>query len=122
MTAIAARPAYASMAAATLSENIADLAGMELAYDAYEASLGGKTSPVIDGKTGEQRFFLNFALQYREKLNDEVTRSEFRAGGLFPANYRVNGVVRNMDAWYEAFGVGAGSKPYLSPDERVKIW
>jgi predicted metalloendopeptidase len=107
---------------ATLSENIADLAGLELAYDAYKSSLGGRDSLVIDGKTGEQRFFLTFALQYREKLNDEVTRSEFRGGGHSPAIYRVNGVVRNMGVWYEAFSVQSGSKLYLDPAQRVKIW
>jgi putative endopeptidase len=107
---------------ATLGENIADLAGLEIAYAAYKASLKGREAPVIDGKTGDQRFFFAFAKQYREKSTREYAEDEVRSGSHAPSIYRVNGVVRNMDAWYEAFGVQPGEKLYLRPEDRIRIW
>lgn len=106
----------------TLAENIADLAGLEAAYDAYRASLNGEEAPVIDGFTGDQRFFLAYAASWRE-----LCREEYVAGGLqtdnhSPAEFRVNGIVRNLDAWYDAFDVKEGDALYLAPEDRVRIW
>ena len=103
-------------------ENIADLGGALIALDAYHLSLGGKAAPVIDGLTGDQRFFLSYAQSWRHKSTDESIRQQIVANSHAPANYRVNGVVRNMDAWYEAFGIKQGDRLYLAPEERVRIW
>jgi putative endopeptidase len=106
----------------TMGENIADLGGALIALDAYHLSLGGKAAPVIDGLTGDQRFFLSYAQSWRHKSTDESIRQQIVANSHAPANYRVNGVVRNMDAWYEAFGIKQGDRLYLAPEERVRIW
>jgi putative endopeptidase len=105
----------------SLGENIGDLAGLQIAYDAYRASLGGKEAPVIDGLTGDQRFFHAYALSYREKADEEIIRAELDADHP-PAMYRVNGIVRNIDAWYDAFDVNPGDKLYVAPENRVRIW
>ncbi|HEV7693442.1 MAG TPA: M13 family metallopeptidase [Hyphomonadaceae bacterium] len=107
---------------ATLGENIADLAGLEIAYAAYKASLKGQEAPVIDGKTGDQRFFLAYAKQYREKSSRAYAEDELSGNTHSPSIYRVNGVVRNMDAWYTAFDVLPGEKLYLKPEDRIRIW
>jgi putative endopeptidase len=106
----------------TMGENIADLGGALIALDAYHRSLGGKEAPVNDGLTGDQRFFLSYAQSWRHKSTDEAIRAQIVANSHAPANYRVNGVVCNMDAWYEAFGIKPGDKLYLAPEERVRIW
>ena len=106
----------------TLGENIGDLGGLGVAYQAYKRSLGGKEAPVVDGLTGDQRFFLAFAQSWRSKLRDEVLRSQILSNPHAPALNRVNGSVRNVDAWYAAFNVQPGDKLYLAPDQRVKIW
>jgi putative endopeptidase len=106
----------------TMGENIADLGGALIALDAYHLSLGGKEAPVIDGLTGDQRFFLGYAQSWRHKSTDDAIRAQIVANPHAPAQYRVNGVVRNMDAWYEALGVKPGDKLYLAPQERVRIW
>jgi putative endopeptidase len=106
----------------TMGENIADLGGALVALEAYHLSLGGKEAPVIDGLTGDQRFFLSYAQSWRHKSTDESIRQQIVANSHAPANYRVNGVVRNMDAWYEAFGVKLGDTLYLATQERVRIW
>ena len=106
----------------TMGENIADLGGALIALDAYHLSLGGKEPPVIDGLTGNQRFFLSYAQSWRHKSTDESIRQQIVANAQAPANYRVNGVVRNMDAWYQAFGVKPGDRLYLAPEARVRIW
>ena len=106
----------------TLGENIGDLAGLEIAYAAYRYSLGGKEAPVIDGKTGDQRFFIAYAHTYREKVREEIARAMLDGDSHAPSRYRVNGVVRNMDAWYAAFDVQAGDRLYLAPGQRVRIW
>ncbi len=105
----------------TLSENIADVAGLSAAHDAYMLSLHGKAAPVIGGLSGDQRFFLAFTQSWREKMRDAALRQEVMTDGHAPAMYR--GVtVRNLDAWYPAFGVKPGEKLYLAPADRVQVW
>jgi putative endopeptidase len=106
----------------TLGENIGDLAGLEIAYAAYKLSLGGKEAPVIGGLTGDQRFFTAYASTYRDKVREEIARAMLEGDSHSPSRYRVNGVVRNMDAWYAAFDVKPGDRLYLSPAQRVRIW
>ncbi|HWK35692.1 M13 family metallopeptidase [Sphingomonas sp.] len=104
-----------------LGENIADVAGLTAAYEAYRASLGGKEAPVIDGLTGDQRFFLAFAQSWRSKMRDQALRARIATDVHAPDRWRVQ-TVRNLDAWYPAFNVQAGEKLYLAPDKRVKVW
>jgi putative endopeptidase len=106
----------------TMGENIADLGGLLLALDAYRVSLAGKPSPVIDGLTGEQRLFLSWAQVWRSKIRDDALRQQVASDPHSPAVYRVNGVVRNIDAWYAAFGVKPGDPLYVPPEKRVRIW
>jgi putative endopeptidase len=106
----------------TMGENIADLGGLTLALDAYHASLHGKPAPVIDGLTGDQRVFLGWAQAWRGKLTDDAIRRQVTSDPHSPRKFRVNGPVRNMDAWYQAFGVESGQKLYLAPNDRVRIW
>lgn len=106
----------------TMGENIADLAGLEVAYDAYQRSLGGKPAPVIDGLTGDQRFFLAFAQAWRTKQREDAIKQQVASDPHSPARWRIIGPVRNVDAWYKAFGVQAGAKYYLKPEERTRIW
>jgi putative endopeptidase len=106
----------------TMGENIGDMSGLEVAYTAYEMSLGGKPAPVIDGLTGEQRFFLSFAQAWRGKQREEAIKSQVATDPHSPRRFRIIGPLRNLDAWYAAFGVGPGSKFYLPPDQRVRIW
>lgn len=105
----------------TLSENIADVAGLAAAYDAYKASLAGKEAPVIGGLTGDQRFFLAFAQSWREKQREQSLRNRVATDAHAPARWRAQ-TVRNLDAWYPAFEVQPGQKLYLAPDKRVKVW
>jgi putative endopeptidase len=105
----------------TLSENIADLAGLAAAHDAWRASLGGSTAPVVDGFTGEQQFFLAFAQSWQTKARDEALRESLATNGHAPAHYRVL-TVRNFDDWYPAFAVEATDALYLAPDKRVRVW
>jgi len=105
----------------TLGENIADLAGLNAALDAYHASLGGKPAPVIDGLTGDQRFFLAFAQSWREKTRDKALKQQIATDGHAPGSYRAL-TVRNLDAWYPAYNVQPGQKLYLNPDKRVHVW
>jgi len=106
----------------TMGENIADLAGLQVAYDAYHRSLGGKKPPVIDGLTGDQRFFLAFAQGWRSKERDDSIKSQVASDPHTPSRFRVIGPVRNLDAWYAAFGIGKDSKFYIAPEQRVRIW
>ncbi|MBP3983845.1 M13 family metallopeptidase [Pseudoxanthomonas helianthi] len=105
----------------TLGENIADVAGLQAAYIAYHKSLGGKEAPVIDGLTGDERFFLAFAQAWRAKQRDAALRAQVIGDGHAPARYRAL-TVRNIDVWYDTFKVKEGEKLYLKPEERVKIW
>ncbi|MCE3289885.1 MAG: peptidase [Caulobacter sp.] len=106
----------------TMGENIGDLGGILIAYDAYHASLGGKAAPVVDGLTGDQRFFLGFGQIWRSKMRDEALRQQLVTDPHSPGYYRVVGTLRNVDAWYDAFGVKAGDKMYVAPENRVRIW
>jgi putative endopeptidase len=105
----------------TLGENIADVSGLQAAYRAWRASLGGKEPPVIDGLTGDQRFFLAFGQVWRSKMREPTLRARVIGDGHAPGPYRAL-TVRNLDPWYEAFGVKAGEQLYLAPDARVRIW
>jgi putative endopeptidase len=106
----------------TLGENIADLAGLRIAYDAYKLSLGGKDAPVIDGLTGDQRFFMAFAASWKEICRPETERNQLLSDVHSPAKFRVNGIVRNMDEWYAAFNVQPGDSLFLKPEDRVRVW
>jgi putative endopeptidase len=105
----------------TLGENIADVSGLTIAWLAYHQSLGGKPAPVIDGLSGDQRFFLAFGQAWRFKIRDAALRQRLATDVHAPANFRAL-TVRNLDAWYPAFDVKPGEKLYLAPDQRVKIW
>jgi putative endopeptidase len=105
----------------TLAENIADLAGLTASYDAWRASLGGKRAPVVGGLTGDQQFFLSWAQSRRMKLREAALRRILLTNGHAPSYYRAL-TVRNLDAWYDAFGVRQGDSLYLAPAERVRIW
>ncbi|HYC94770.1 MAG TPA: M13 family metallopeptidase, partial [Sphingomicrobium sp.] len=105
----------------TLAENIADVAGLAAAYDAYRASLGGKEAPVIDGFTGDQRFFIAYAQAWASKMREATLRGRIATDGHAPGQYRAL-TVRNLDPWYAAFNVQPGDKLYLAPEKRVKIW
>ncbi len=107
--------------ALTLGESIADLAGLNVAYDAYKRSLGGKEAPVLDGFTGDQRFFMSFAQVWRWKGRDETVDQQLKNDPHPPSSIRSN-TVRNIDAWYDAFNVKPGDKLYLSPEDRVRLW
>ena len=106
----------------TLGENIGDLGGLSMAYRAYKMSLKGKEAPVIGGLTGDQRFFLAWAQVWRNKSRDEYVRQQLTTDPHSPADFRVNGVVRNFDEWYKAFDVKPGDDLYLPPEERIRIW
>jgi putative endopeptidase len=106
----------------TLGENIADLAGLVIALKAYHLSLNGKPAPVLNGLTGDQRFYIAYAQSWREKWRDGRLRESLLSNPHSPSAYRVNGVVRNDDGWYEAFDIKPGDKNYLPPDQRVKLW
>jgi putative endopeptidase len=108
--------------ALTMGENIADLAGLQVAYDAYHTALKGKPAPVIDGMTGDQRFFLAFAQSWQDKSRDDSLKQQMASDPHSPSNFRVIGPTRNVDAWYAAFGVKAGDKFYLPPEKRSRIW
>jgi putative endopeptidase len=104
----------------TLGENMADLAGLAVAYDAYHMSLKGKPAPVIQGYTGDQRFFLGFGQVWRTKTRETLAQQLVKVDPQSPGNLRPQ-VVRNFDAWYKAFNVRDG-KLYLSPEQRIRIW
>jgi putative endopeptidase len=106
----------------TMGENIADLGGVVIALDAYRASLKGKPAPVIDGLTGEQRVLLGWAQAWRGKLRDDAIRRQVVSDPHSPRQYRVNGVMRNIDVWYEAFKVKPDEKLFVEPKDRVRIW
>ncbi|ABI77470.1 peptidase, M13 family [Hyphomonas neptunium ATCC 15444] len=115
----------------TLGENIGDLGGLSMAYRAYQLSLDTngdgaisetEQAPVIDGLTGDQRFFLGWAQVWRANYRDEAQRQQILTDPHSPSSYRVNGVVRNLDAWYSAFGVTEDDALYLPPEDRVRIW
>jgi putative endopeptidase len=105
-----------------MGENIADLAGITIALKAYHLSLDGKPAPVLDGYTGDQRFFLGYGQIWRSKYRDSAMRTQVLSNEHSPGMFRVIGATRNDDAWYDAFGVQPGDKYYLAPDQRVRLW
>ncbi len=106
----------------TLGENIGDLAGLEMAYRAYHLSLQGKEPPVIDGFTGDQRFFIGYAQGWRGKYRDASLREILLTDSHSPSEYRVTGVLLNLDTFYEAFNVKEGDSMYIPPEQRTEIW
>ncbi len=107
--------------ALTLGENIGDLAGLAVALDAYHASLGGKPAPVIDGLTGDQRFFMGWAQVWRRNVREAEARQRLLTDPHAPSQYRAD-IVRNFDQWYDAFKPAPDGKLVLKPADRVKIW
>jgi predicted metalloendopeptidase len=105
----------------TLSENIADLAGLAAAYDAWHASLGGARPPDVNGVSGEQQFFISYAQSWRSKERPESLRQQIITDGHAPDEYRAD-TIRNLDAWYDAFGVSPGQRLFLAPPYRVRVW
>ena len=110
--------------ALTVGENIGDLAGVEIGLKALRIAVGKPLEelPVIDGLTAVQRYFIAYALTERTKRRDEALITQINTDPHSPEEFRINGVVRNMDAWYEAFGVTAEDELWLAPEERVRIW
>jgi putative endopeptidase len=106
----------------TLGENIADISGLTVAYKAYVRSMGGKPAPVIDGLSGEQRFFYGFAQVWRGKHREAALLNRIKSDPHSPAEFRANGTVRNHPGFYSAFGLKAGDKLWLEPKDRVSIW
>jgi putative endopeptidase len=106
----------------TMGENIGDMSGLEVAYEAYNKSLGGKPAPVIDGLTGPQRFFLSFAQAWRGNQRDDAIKTQVASDPHSPRRFRIIGPLRNLDAWYDAFKVGPESKFYIPPEKRVRLW
>jgi len=105
----------------TLGENIADVAGLSTAYDAYQLSLQGKPGQTLEGFTPDQRFFLGFAQAWRSKAREQALRNSLLTNVHAPGQFRAL-TVRNLDAWYPAFEVKEGQKLYLAPEKRVKVW
>ena len=106
----------------TLGENIGDVGGLSLAYRAYKLSLDGEEAQVIDGLTGDQRFFLSWAQVWQRKYREDALIQRLTSDPHSPSEFRVNGVVRNFDEWYEAFDVQPEDALYLAPEDRVRIW
>ena len=105
----------------TLSENIADVAGIAAAYDGYRAVYGGKEGPSAQGLAGDQRFFLSFGQIWRAKFRPEALRNSLMTNGHAPGEFRAD-TVRNVDAWYAAFAIPPTARLYLAPAARVRVW
>jgi predicted metalloendopeptidase len=106
----------------TLGENLGDLAGLSIAYRAYKISLDGRPAPVIDGLTGDQRFFMGWAQIWREQIRDEYLKQLLVTAAHPPGKYRANGPVSSLPAFYEAFDVKPRDGLFRTPEQRVKIW
>ncbi|MDE2297877.1 MAG: M13 family metallopeptidase, partial [Burkholderiales bacterium] len=119
---VAVPPDYHVNGELTLGENIADNSGLAIAYKAYQLSLAGKPAPVIDGMSGDERFFYGYAQSYRSKERDEALLAQIKSDPHSPDEFRVTGAVRNQPAFYSTFGVKPGDKMYLPPAERVLMW
>ena len=115
-------PGFAVNPTLTMGENIGDLGGLAMAYHAYKLSLNGEPAPIIDGYTGDQRFFMAWAQVWKSLYREDAMKNLVATNPHSPPQYRVNGVVRNMDAWYDAFGVTPENELYLPPEERVQNW
>ena len=106
----------------TLGENIADLSGLTMAYRAYQRSLGGRPAPVIDGLTGDQRFFIGWARSWRVASREAALRQQLQTDSHSPGEYRANGPVGHLDAFYTAFDVRPGDAMYIAPENRIRLW
>ncbi|RZJ03210.1 MAG: peptidase M13 [Brevundimonas sp.] len=115
-------PGFHVQGGLTMGENIGDAAGNAVGLEAYHLSLNGQPAPVIDGTTGDQRFFYGWAQVWQSKYREDALKQQIATDPHSPAEFRVIGPVRNVDAWYEAFDVQPGSKYYLAPADRVRIW
>ncbi|TMH47508.1 MAG: M13 family peptidase, partial [Betaproteobacteria bacterium] len=115
-------PGYHVNGKLTLGENIADLSGLAIAYKAYRLSLGGKEAPVIDGMSGDERFFLSYAQGWRNKTRDEQQIVYLKSDPHSPDQFRCNGTLSNLDVFYTTFRLKEGDKMYLAPAKRVSIW
>ena len=115
-------PGYNVNGELTLGENIADNSGLAIAYKAYKLSLNGKPAPILNGLTGDQRFFTGFAQVWRGKTRDEATVVRIKTDPHSPGEFRANGTLRNMPDFYKSFNVREGDKMYLAPKDRVSIW
>ncbi|RZM10797.1 MAG: M13 family peptidase, partial [Sphingomonas sp.] len=107
--------------ALTLGENVADLAGLTVAYDAYHHALGNRPAPTLGGFTGDQRFYLGWAQVWRRNYREANLKQRLVTDPHSPSEQRA-WVVRNLDPWYAAFDPKAGQKLYLTPEQRVRIW
>ncbi|MES2161291.1 MAG: M13-type metalloendopeptidase [Pseudomonadota bacterium] len=115
-------PGYHVNGELTLGENIADNSGVAIAYKAYKLSLGGKEAPVIDGLTGDQRFYMGFAQVWRLKMREAQQIVQIKTDPHSPGQFRANGPMRNQPGFYDAFNVKPGDKMYLEPKDRVIMW
>lgn len=115
-------PGYHIQGGLTMGENIGDASGVAVGLEAYHLSLNGQPAPVLDGVTGDQRFFYGWAQVWQSKYRDEALKQQVATDPHSAAQFRVIGPLRNVDAWYEAFGVQPGDKYYLAPEDRVRIW
>ncbi|WP_439478322.1 M13 family metallopeptidase [Brevundimonas sp.] len=115
-------PGFPVQGGLTMGENIGDAAGVAVGLEAYHLSLNGQPAPVLDGVTGDQRFFFGWAQVWQSKYREDALRNQIATDPHSPAEFRVIGPVRNSDAWYDAFDVQPGDKYYLAPEDRVRIW
>ncbi|KQQ40160.1 peptidase M13 [Duganella sp. Leaf126] len=115
-------PGYHINGELTLGENIGDNSGLSLTYRAYQRSLGGKPSPVIDGLTGEQRLYIGFAQKWRAKLRPEAAIAQIKSDPHSPGEFRAKGTVMNQPGFYQAFDIKPGDPMYLPPEQRVLMW
>jgi putative endopeptidase len=115
-------PGFHVQGGLTMGENIGDAAGVAVGLEAYHLSLNGQPAPVLDGVTGDQRFFYGWAQVWQSKYRDDALRNQIATDPHSPAEFRVIGPVRNVDAWYAAFDIQPGTKYYLAPEDRVRIW
>jgi putative endopeptidase len=115
-------PGYHVQGGLTMGENIGDAWGGAVGLAAYHLSLHGQPAPVLDGTTGDQRFFYGWAQVWQSRYRDDALKQQVQTDPHSPAEFRVIGPLRNSDAWYEAFGVEPGTEYYLAPNDRVRIW
>jgi len=115
-------PGYHVNGELTIGENLADISGLEIAYKAYELSLGPRRAPVIDGLTGKQRFYLGYGQIWRAKVRDNAAIVRLKTDPHAPPQFRADGAIKNQPGFYEAFDVKPGDKMYLKPEDRVIIW
>ena len=106
----------------TLGENIGDYSGVVIVFKAYRRSLGGKPSSVLDGLTGEQRFYIGFGIKYRSLQREDASLLQIKTDPHSPGEFRVRGTLANQPGFYEAFGIHPGDKMCLQPEQRVIMW